>query len=238
MRLAVVVLLLLAVPGCAGVGEALIGSCLAATLQVGVEIACQACSNAVCDDDDSSDTRDADDDDDDERAEIGPDLEPPMELASATCRLQLDDGQALRLGCVDGTSALSLGEESEAPRQYGENAHTRAGDVVVSSAADVAALAGVMAITGSLRVESPRLLRVRLPALRSVGGDVVVSKNPRLLRLELSALVDVGGALVVRENAALSGDPVPVLYRAARVDVIDNEALPTSVVDRLLALPP
>jgi hypothetical protein len=235
------VLVLFACSGCAGVGEALFGSCLAATLQVGVEIACQACTTAVCGgDDDGDDVSDDDDDDgDSERAEIEPELAAAAESSSAaTCRLQLDDGQALRLGCVDGTSALSLGEESEAPREYGDNAHTRRGDVVVRSADDVAALAGVLAITGSLRVESPRLLRVRLPALRSVGGDVVVFKNPRLLRLELTGLVDVGGALVVRENAALSGDPVPVLSRAARVDVLDNEALPTSVVDRLLALPP
>ncbi len=228
-------LVLLASGGCAGVGEALVGSCLAATLQVGVEVACQACSTAICSSDEakgSSEVAVVEG-----RSEVAPGP-AALEEGASTCRLQVDEGQALRLGCVDGTSALVLGEGSEAPRQFGDNAHTRAGDVVVSSAADVAALAGVMAITGSLRVEGPRLLRLHLPALRSVGGDVVVTGNPRLLRLELSALVDVGGALVVKQNAALSADPVPALGRAARVDVIDNETLPTSVVDRLLALPP
>ena len=224
----------LACCGCAGVGEALIGTCLAATLQVGVELACQLCTTAVCDDDaNNSDPAPP------QREEIEPQVAAgaASDDVAVSCRLQLDEGQALRLGCVDGTSALTLGEESEAPRQYAENPHTRAGDVVIASADDVAALAGVLAITGSLRVEGPRLLRVRLPTLRSVGGDVVVVGNPRLLRLELSALVDVAGALVLRTNPALSADPVPQLHRATRVDVVDNEALPPAVVDRLLALP-
>ena len=238
VRLAVLVLL--GCCGCSGVGEALLGSCLAASLQVGVELACQVCSTAVCG------GGDGDDDDDDHastaggRAELGPELTSADDDAPAAdirCRLQLDDGQALRLGCVDGTSAVSLGEPSEARQYPGGDAHTVDGDVWIRSADDVAGLAGVRAITGSLRVTSDVLLRVRLPSLRSVGGDVVVAGNPRLLRLELGSLVDVGGALIVKDNAALSADPVPQLARAARVDVIGNEALPVVVVDRLLALP-
>ncbi len=225
---------------CAGVGEAVIGSCLAATLQVGAEICVDAVCGAVCDSacDGDGDVVPDSDDAVEERPEIPPNERAASEAdASAVCRLQLDEGGALRLGCVDGTSALALGDEDAARSFVDAGVRTVDGDVVIDDAADVAALANVFAIGGSLRVESAVLLRVRLPSLRSVGGDIVVVRNPRLVRLELPAVAQVGGAVVIDGNAALSADPLPSVSRADRVDVVDNDALPPAVVDRLLALP-
>lgn len=223
------------VGGCASFGAAAGGICIDLAFQV----AGQVCIGILCDDD---------------KPEVDPDPEvaaeelppPPPEFdrdsaaldVGSVCRLDVDEGHALRLDCVDGTRALLLGDP-EGPRGYAEQpGRTIEGDVVVSNAADVAALSGVFAITGSLRVESASLLRVTLASLRSVGGDLAIVKNPRLARAELPALVDVGGAIVIAENATLNSDPLPRVSHARRVDVVDNEVLPNATVDRLLALPP
>lgn len=225
--------------GCAGIGEALIGSCLAATLQVGVEVCVDVACGVICDDDDDTPV---DDDDHEARPELPPDLDDVTDDSGASaetaCRLQVDDGGALRLGCVDGTSAVVLGERTDERSYTADARRTVDGDVVIATADDAAALTGVLAITGSLEVRGPALLRLRLPSLRRVGGDVVIRGNPRLVRAELPALVDVGGAVQVASNPALSADPVPALTHARTVDVVDNDALPVAAVDRLLSIPP
>lgn len=229
---------------CAGVGEAVVGSCLAATLQLGAQVCVDVCVEAACDSmvDAACDGDDAPPLDPPPEAEAHPEIPPdaPDAAPPATCRWLVDDGGADRVACVDGSTATALPAlaNSDAPPALDAAAgRTVDGDVVVDDLGDVARLSGVYAVTGTLRVDSAVLLRVRLPSLRSVGGDVVVAHNPRLVRLELPALVDVGGQLVVQANPALSADPVPALARAAHVDVVDNDALPTTVVDRLLGLP-
>ena len=82
------------------------------------------------------------------------------------------------------------------------------------------------------------MLRLTLPTLRSVTGDVVVQNNRHLVRVDFSRLVSVGGVVVVRHNTALSADPMPRLRRATTVMVVDNDALPNVVVDRLQAVLP
>lgn len=230
--------------GCTGVGEAVVGSCLSVALQVGAQVCVDAVCSSVCDDDDPPPP---DPSDDEARQEVPPpdpgvdENGAPRDAATAAlCRLQLDDGSALRLGCVDGTSALAVplggGNDVDARAFDDKGVRTVEGDVFVDDAADVADLAGVFAITGNLRVQSPVLLRLRLPSLRRIGGDLVVVRNPRLVRLELPAVVDVGGSVVVVGNDALSADPLPALKKALRVDVVENAALPAAVTSRLMSL--
>lgn len=218
------------VVACAGVGEAVAGTCLALTLQVGAQI----CVDAVCGDDKPENPEP----EEQPLAELPPPPpgEPGDDEEASGCRLKVDEGSALRLDCVDGSSAVVLGDPALA-RVYPQQHHgTVEGDVVVATVDDVAALAGVFAITGDLRISGASFLRLRLPSLRSVGGNLVIEKNPRLVRVELANIIDVGGDLFVGQNRALSADPMPRLAHVGRVDVIDNDALPLTVVDRLLAL--
>lgn len=224
---------------CAGVGEALFGTCAAAALQVGAQVCVNAACAAVCDDDDAPVVDD--DDDDDAPAEIPPPPAgsgDPAPLDPPVCRLEPEPGGTVRLSCHDGTSVVGLARGDEAGEYRAVVGRTVDGDVFVDDLADVAALADVFAVTGSLVIAGPAFVRVRLPSLRTVGGDVVVRDNPRLLRAELPALVDVGGSVSIERNAALSGSLLPLIKRAQRVSVVDNDALPAAEVDRLLALPP
>lgn len=171
--------------------------------------------------------------------------------ATATCRLWTEARGTQRLACVDGTRAVAIPPLAEQPpsRLSGPDdgqafrtpeGGTIRGDVVVRTAADLADLAGVLAITGSLRIEGARLVRARLPSLRSVGRDLIIADNAHLVELELPRLVRVSGHLVLAGNDALSTDPFPRLRRAGDdgvVDVDDNAVLPNPVVDRLRSLP-
>jgi hypothetical protein len=226
---------------CAGIGEALFGTCAATALQVGAQVCVNVACASVCDDDDAPVAADDDDDDvDDAPAEIppAPHSGDPHALDPPVCRLEPEPGGTVRLSCHDGTSVVGLARGDEAGEYRAVVGRTVDGDAFVDDLADVAALADVFAVTGSLVITGPAFVRVRLPSLRTVGGDVVVRDNPRLLRAELPALVDVGGSVAIERNAALSGSLLPLIKRAQRVSVVDNDALPAAEVDRLLALPP
>src|SRR5690606_15438049 len=74
------------------------------------------------------------------------------------------------------------------------------GGLVVESQALLALrIPELRTIGGTLRVvRSPQLERLAFASLERLGGDLVVDNNPRLLGLpELPALRDVGGAVVV-----------------------------------------
>ncbi len=102
----------------------------------------------------------------------------------------------------------------------------------------MAQLAGVRAVLGTVTVTGVGLLRVSLPSLKSVDGDLVVADTVHLGTVALSSLRYVGGRLRVVGNRALQGDPVPALTAADDVDVAFNDGLPTAATDRLLAIRP
>jgi hypothetical protein len=110
------------------------------------------------------------------------------------------------------------------------------GDITVTAEADLAALANVTRLDGSLIVRRSTLEKLELPDLLEVTGDLRIQKNPALASVHLGALVAVGGAgpgkqLVIENNEALAdfdagslaGAPGGVLLRAnprlARIDL-------------------
>jgi hypothetical protein len=233
--------------GCAGFGEAAGGVCLALAIQtvgqVCCEAACGAATSSVCGDD-GADTSD-DDVADQTPADAGHDEIPPHPPLAPTppCRIHQEPGGVWHLDCVDGTSAEALQHEAAGGAPDGEPPKpdtdtTVTGDVRVASLADVARLAGVRAVLGTVTVTGVGLLRVSLPSLKSVEGDLVVADTVHLGTMTLSSLRYLGGRLRVVGNRALQGDPVPALTDADDVDVAFNDALSTAVTDRLLAIRP
>jgi hypothetical protein len=82
------------------------------------------------------------------------------------------------------------------------------GDAAVTDAADLAALAGIVGITGDLVVQGTTLSAVDLPDLTTVGGTVQIWENPDLVDLALPALTWVGGDVSLYDDvqlASLSG---------------------------------
>lgn len=235
--------------GCAGFGEAAGGVCLALAIQtvgqVCCEAACGAATSSVCGDDDGGDGGNSSDDDAPNLTPAAPDEIPPAPPRGAAppCRIQQAPGGVWHLDCVDGTSAEALQHEPLAGDPDGEapapgTDTTVAGDVRVASLADVARLAGVRAVLGTVTVTGVGLLRVSVPSLKSVEGDLVVADTVHLGTMTLSSLRYLGGRLRVVGNRALQGDPVPALTDADDVDVAFNDALSTAVTDRLLAIRP
>lgn len=77
------------------------------------------------------------------------------------------------------------------------------GDVIVADAVDLSVLAGITAITGSLRIEGTALTEVELPDLEQIGQDLVIWENGVLSTLSLPGLRQVGGALSLYDNPQL-----------------------------------
>ena len=86
---------------------------------------------------------------------------------------------------------------------YGNHTHT--GDVLLTSAADIAALSGISCITGSLVVGYAIDSLVGLEGLTGVAGSVVISFNTTLTHLDgLDGLKNIGENLSITSNAALT----------------------------------
>jgi len=219
-----VALLLPAVASCASVASAVVAECAAAALQGAAEVCCDAAIGAICEDSDDG----VDDDSDDAVAEVPP--PPPREPLPDVppCASRELPGGVWRLDCVDGTIAEALVGPGVDEGPSGR----------VVGLADVERLAGVRGLPGSLRIGGAALLRLELPSLHHVDGDLVIEETTQLATLRLPALTRVQGALRVFRNRALRSDPVPALRGASVVDVAFNDVLPGPVVDRLLALAP
>jgi hypothetical protein len=101
---------------------------------------------------------------------------------------------------LDGT----VGVTAVISRPVFDSAEVRLGDVVVANEADLAALAGVRAVQGSLRIEGTSLGAVDLPELVAVGGDLMVWENDALVTLSLPALQHVAGSVSLYDDGALT----------------------------------
>jgi hypothetical protein len=101
---------------------------------------------------------------------------------------------------LDGT----VGVTAVISRPVFESTDVLLGDAVVASEADLAALASVRAIQGSLRIEGTSLALVELPELVSVGGDLVVWENEELVTLSLPALQHVAGSVSLYDLESLT----------------------------------
>jgi hypothetical protein len=113
-----------------------------------------------------------------------------------------------------------------------------AGDLVIGPTfdLDVVAVEGLREVGGALRIVSnglatgvflPRLERagsvevagnvaiagLSMPALREIGGDLIVEDNPGLEHLDAGTLTAVGGTLRIERNPALATVEVPDALR-------------------------
>lgn len=107
---------------------------------------------------------------------------------------------------------------------------TVTGDIVVERAGDLARLAGVTRIEGSLTLSECLVGAADLASLKSlaiVTGGLSIEGAPTLAALDaLSALKSVGGALYLGFNAALSDVALPALEHVGRALVVEgNDAL-------------
>jgi hypothetical protein len=229
-------LLLTALPvlltGCAGIGEAVGATCVSLAASTAGEVCFRVGLAILCDDDDGDSVVDADHADDSVSAEIPPRLDEPL-ADVPPCRVTQLDGGVWRLVCVDGTAAEAL----VAPQQL-----VGGGGAVVDDAIDVDgldavhALANRRAVVGSITVRGSSLLRLELPSLQSVQGDLRIERTAHLSTLLVPSLAVVSGAVVVVHNRRLAGDVLPRLRDAGSVHIAFNDGLDGPVVDRLLAL--
>lgn len=138
----------------------------------------------------------------------------------------------LRLVCDGAESEVALyrGEVNERTLGELDGATVIVGDLRLGemSGTDVAGLAGVTTISGTLDLSGRTELRslAGLSALDAVGGDLVLRRLPALPSLEgLGALRVVGGDLDVDETAVTSMDGLQALIAVGGLLVRDNRYL-------------
>ena len=103
------------------------------------------------------------------------------------------------------------------------------GDLVVPASAGAAlveiaaggGLAGVVAVDGSLRLLGAALARAAFPRLANVTGDLVV-ESPNLASLSLPALREVGGHVVLAAPSALETLFLPALRAVGGHVAVEN----------------
>jgi hypothetical protein len=110
--------------------------------------------------------------------------------------------------------------------------------VTVRTAADLATLADIRVITGSLEIVGTSIAAIDLPALELVGGRIVVEDNAALTRLSLPALAAVDGYLGLSLNPRLAELDLGQLRRVeGALYVLSNGALVTlGGLDALLSV--
>jgi hypothetical protein len=108
------------------------------------------------------------------------------------------------------------------------------GNVLVTSQADVARLAGCRAVAGlAIRPGGPLDTRP-LAELRAIAGDLAIGPSVGLDEVALPGLHGVGGTIRVSANGSLRGLFVPALARAGRVEIVGNLELTTFAAPALV----
>jgi hypothetical protein len=110
--------------------------------------------------------------------------------------------------------------------------------VIVETAADLATLADIRVITGSLEIVGTSIGAIDLPALELVGGRIVIEDNAALTRLSLPALVAVDGYLGLSLNPRLAEIDLGALKRVEGALYILSNAQLTDLggLDALLSV--
>lgn len=175
------------------------------------------------------------------------------ELAGANC---VGGGIAFHIG-RDGDGDGVLGADEVEWTEY-ECSDVLSRDVTVERAADLAVLADIRVINGSLIIAETAIAAIELPALQLIAGRVVIednaaltrialpalaavdgylgfSLNPRLVELDLRQLKRVEGALYILSNAALTSlAGLDALVSIGRdMEIRNNAALATAELPSL-----
>jgi hypothetical protein len=110
----------------------------------------------------------------------------------------------------NGDGQLAAGEIEQTQYECGD---VLARDVTIKTDEDMAALANIRAITGSLAIDRTSLAQLELPVLDSVGGRLAVTGNPQLVQISLPRLRGVDGFVELSANSALTTVDAPALQR-------------------------
>jgi len=106
-------------------------------------------------------------------------------------------------------------------------------DVVVTTPAELAALAETVDVTGDLLITGDGLGDVTLPRLETIGGAIAISDTGGTTRIALPALREVGYAdyrdsrIEVERNLMLRELTIPALPSVSGIRIADNPALTT-----------
>lgn len=123
----------------------------------------------------------------------------------------------------DGDGQLGDGEIEQTEYQCGDIVSA---DLTITSAQDVAALASIRVIEGTLRVVDTSLDELSLPALQHIGVGLLISGNPALQRVSLPQLLDTQWFVSVTDNAAMTALDLTDLTRVgSSLDISGNPAL-------------
>lgn len=178
---------------------------------------------------------------------------------------------SVRLGALTGSREVPSARERAEPLGHsglrvvnGPSGKVAEGDLSVRGASDLALLAGVVLLRGSLDLSETRLSAGELTALRSltrvdgglalegnaaleqldalsqlthVGGSLYLGFNDGLTRAALPSLERVGGALVVEGNRTLEELSLPALTQVGTyLHLHENDVLAQVTLPRLSAL--
>lgn len=133
--------------------------------------------------------------------------------------------------CVAGGLAFLVGrdrnhdgrlEDDEVEQREVACGEVASRDLAVHDAAEMAALAGITVMTGSLTVDGTALGELVLPRLVQVYGAIEVKDNAALVRVSLPALQSVDGRLVLAQDPALTAIEVPRLRQLGGL-VLDGD---------------
>jgi len=134
--------------------------------------------------------------------------------------------------CVAGGVVFQLGRDLDRDGLLGddevEQAEVECGDVLsrdvsVQTAAEVAALAGITIIGGSLAVNAAALTELALPHLVQVRGSLEIADDNLLQRVAAPVLQTIGGRLTLARDGQLATIEAPQLHRVGGL-VIDGNA--------------
>jgi hypothetical protein len=143
------------------------------------------------------------------------------------------DAEPAGARCVAGGAAVHAGRDRDGDGALGDTEIERTevvcgtvvvGDVEVETAAQLAALRGIVAITGDLDIETDGVAAIELPALRTIGGRLEIRHATGIERIELPVLTTVTGTLDVRSQP-LTALALPLLADAGDVAITDNAQL-------------
>jgi hypothetical protein len=134
--------------------------------------------------------------------------------------------------CVAGGVAFLIGRDRNHDGQLGDDeveetdlecGHELSRDVTLQSAADVAALENITAITGSLAVADTGLTELVLPRLVQVRGALEINNNASLIHIAMPVLQSVDGRVNLALDGQLTTIEMPQLHRLGSL-VIDGDA--------------
>jgi hypothetical protein len=113
---------------------------------------------------------------------------------------------------------LALAEAASACPAYDGTGLVCDGTFIVNNSFDLQQIASCANITGNLTIQAPGMTEIALPLLERIGGNLTITGNTDMARLRLPALKEIGGATVLEALAATGGVDLSHLRTAGGLD--------------------